>query len=87
MTIKISKTTMTVNGKRVGINIYTGPWVEGVDPRTIKIRPKRSHFPAEFRLAIAVENNSDMRTDYFESDCIRLVPGHPLYDMAAAAAA
>ena len=86
MTIKISKTMMTVNGKRAGITIDTGPWVEGVDPNTIKIRPKRGYFPAGFRAAVSVENNSDSREDYFEADSIRLVPGHPLYSAAKAAA-
>lgn len=26
------------------------------------------------------ENNSDMRTDYFEKDRVRIVPDHPLYN-------
>ena len=36
------------------------------------------------RAAFAVENNSDSREDYFEADCIRLLPGHPLYSAAKA---
>ena len=59
----------------------------GVDASTIKIRPKKAlSFPKEVADAFEVENNSDLRTDYFEKDCIRLLPGHPLYDMAKAAA-
>lgn len=88
--MKISGTkyraTLTVSKKRCGITIHPGPWVEGVNPDLIKIRPKKSIFPAEIKAAFVVENNSDGMTDYFESDCIRLLPGHPLYEMAKAAA-
>lgn len=77
-----NRVTLTVNGKRAGVYIYGGPWIEGVDPRTIKVRCKRGAFPAEVRKALTVENNSDSREDYFESDCLRLLPGHPLYDEA-----
>lgn len=83
---KISKTFITHNGKRVGVNYFTGPWI-GIDQATIKIRPRRgSTFPASFRDVFAVENNSDSQTDYFEADCIRVLPGHPLYDQVKAAA-
>lgn len=82
MTVKISNTTLTVNGKRAGIRIDAGPWVSSVPAELIKIRCKKGFFPAEFRLAFSVENNSDMREDYFEADCIRLMPGHPLYNEA-----
>jgi hypothetical protein len=37
--------------------------------------------------ALSVENNSDIQSDYFERDCVRLLPGHPLYKMAKAAVA
>jgi hypothetical protein len=87
MAIKISKTTLSVNGKRAGIRIDAGPWVAGVPAEMIKIRPRASYFPREFSAALAIENNSDMWEDYFESDCIRLMPGHPLYAEAKALAA
>lgn len=87
MTIKLSKTTLTVNGKRAGIRIAAGPWIEGVHPETIKIRAKEGRFPEGFRSAFAVENNSDGMVDYFEVDCIRLLPGHSLYDAAKSFAA
>lgn len=38
-----------------------------------------SGFSAEVRAAFKVENNSDMMTDYFETDTIRVMPSHPLY--------
>lgn len=82
MSAKISATHLTVNGKRAGIYISAGPWVPGVNPDLIKIRCKKGVFPAEIREYFTVENNSDMRTDYFESDCIRLLPGHELYNAA-----
>ncbi len=83
--MKLSNKFLTINGKRAGIRIDAGPWVDGVPADLIKIRCKKGSFPAEFREAIKIENNSDMREDYFEKDCIRLMPGHPLYDQAKAA--
>jgi hypothetical protein len=84
--IKLSSKFLTVNGKRAGITISAGPWVAGVPAELIKVRCKRGVFPAGFREALEIENNSDSMTDYFESDCIRLMPGHALYDAAKAAA-
>ena len=87
MTTKINRTCITHEGKRVGVRYFVGPWVGGIDPATIKIRPRRGlSFPASFRDAFAIENNSDAQSDYFEADCIRVVPGHPLYDAVKAAA-
>lgn len=77
---------LTVNGKRAGITISAGPWVAGVPADLIKVRCKKGIFPTEIREALAITNNSDMREDYFEKDSIRLLPGHPLYAMAKAAA-
>jgi len=84
---KLTNKFLTVNGKRCGVHVDAGPWVQGVDPRTIKVRCKKGVFPAEIREALTVENNSDMLTDYFENDCLRLLPGHPLYVQAQLAAA
>ena len=77
--MKLTAKFLTINNKRVGITIAKGPWVDGVPAELIKVRPKRGYFPAEFKAALTVENNSDSRTDYFEADCIRLMPGHALY--------
>lgn len=86
--VKISKTFLTVDGKRAGIDIDAGPWVEGVNPALIKIRPRgKNLFPAAFRAALAIENKSDMREDYFEADAIKLLPGHFLYAQAKELAA
>jgi hypothetical protein len=82
----ISKTAITHQGKRVGVRYYVGPWVPGIDPALIKIRPRKHAFPAEFRSVFAIENNSDSQTDYFEKDCIRILPGHPLYEQVKRAA-
>lgn len=80
--ITLSETLLTVNGKRAGIRIDAGPWVAGVPTEMIKLRPRRWSFPREFRSALVIENNSDMREDYFEPDCIRLMPGDALYARA-----
>lgn len=72
------------NGQKARVFISAGPWIEGVDPALIKLRCVKGIFPAEIREALVVENNSDSREDYFEADTVRLLPGHPLYDDAAA---
>lgn len=85
--ITITAKNVTVNGKRVRVSYAAGPWVAGVDPATIKIRPWTGNFfPAEVRKAFAIENNSDATTDYFEGDCIRMLPGHKFYDAVKEAA-
>ena len=82
-----NRVALTVGGVRCAISVQPGPWVPGVNPSMIKIRPKKSlDFPKSVVDALEVDNNSDIQTDYFERDCIRLLPGHPLYDMAKAAA-
>lgn len=48
---------------------------------TITIYGKGYHaFSVGVCEAFAVENNSDMVTDYFENDKIRVTPDHPLYE-------
>ena len=47
---------------------------------TITIYARDYHsFSAEVRAHFTVENNSDMMTDYFETDTIRVTSDHPLY--------
>jgi len=82
LTGKANRITLSVNGKRCGVTIDAGPWVDGVAQDMIKIRPKQFGFSKEMAKAFTVENNSDSLTDYFENDCIRLTPGHPLYESA-----
>lgn len=84
--ITLSASNLTVNGKRAGIRIDAGPWVDGVPAALIKIRCKRGCFPAGFRAALTVTNNSDSREDYFEADTLRLMPGDALYAQAKALA-
>lgn len=85
--MKISN-EMLINGRnRCGVQISAGPWVEGVPADLIKLRCKKaSGFPSWVRDALSVENNSDGRTDYFEADTIRLMPGDDLYEQAKASA-
>src|ERR1700730_10364126 len=42
-------------------------------------------FSAEVREAFTVENNSEMMTDYFEQDHIRVTPDHALYSQVKSA--
>lgn len=47
---------------------------------TITIYSKEySHFTKDIQAAFEVENDSDIMTDYFEKDRIRVLPSHPLY--------
>lgn len=85
--IKINSKFITVDGIRSGVTYAAGPWVAGVNPDLIKIRPKKCTFPQAFRQAFAIENNSNGGEDYFEKDCIRVEPGHPLYAQVKAVAA
>lgn len=86
--IEFTATHMIVNRKRVRVSYCAGPWIEGVDPSTIKIRPwvGSSRFGAEVRAAFTIENNSNGGEDYFEADTIRLVSSHPLYAAVLAVA-
>lgn len=43
------------------------------------------HFGPQMRAAFAVQNDSDSQTDYFETDCVRVLPTHPLYGAVKAA--
>jgi hypothetical protein len=80
--INLSQKFLTVNGKRASVSICADPWVDGVPRELIKLRSRKGAFPAEFREAFKVESNSDIMTDYFEADTIRLMPNHPLYAKA-----
>jgi hypothetical protein len=44
-----------------------------------------SRFSSEVRSQFIVENDSDIMTDYFEEDRIRVLPDHPLYAQVKAA--
>lgn len=90
--IGTTRPALIINGVRCAVTLTAGPWVEGVNPDLIKLRPKKFRgcdgaFPASFRAALDVENLSDSREDYHDTDCIRLLPGHPLYAAAKAVAA
>ena len=46
-----------------------------------------SGFDAEVAFAFVVTNDSDLMTDYFDHDRIRVEPSHPLYEQVAQALA
>ena len=79
-----NRVSLVVGKIRCGVRVSAGPWIQGVDPNMIKLRAKSGCFPAEIKSALAVEDNSDSREDYFEASFVRLLPGHPLYEMAKA---
>jgi hypothetical protein len=47
----------------------------------------RGRFSKDVAAEFIVENNTEMQTDYFEDDRIRVEPDHPLYAEVAAALA
>lgn len=52
----------------------------GYDRETITIYAREyTGFSADVRALLTVENNSDLMTDYFEKDRIRVKKDHPLY--------
>jgi len=61
-------------------------WIPGIDPETVGITAKDyKNFSGEIRAAFTVQNDSDLMTDYFDSDRIKVSPDHPLYaDVRAA---
>lgn len=44
-----------------------------------------SHFTKDIQEVFTVENDSDLMTDYFEKDRIRVLPSHPMYQQVLAA--
>ena len=84
---KLSKSFLTIDGKRAGVWIDNGPWIDTVPAEQIVIRSKSGTFPEEFRAALAITNDSDMNEDYFEKDRIKMMPDHPLYEAAQKALA
>ena len=74
---------MSAGKKRLDVYVSNGPWVPGIDPSMIKITPKKGlEFPKEISDNVDVTNNCDMITDYYQKDSIKLMPGHPLYELA-----
>lgn len=66
--------------------IYSNSQLTSYPAGTITIYAKGcGGFSKEIAGVFAVENNSDSRTDYFESDKIRVLPDHPLYAQVCAA--
>lgn len=57
------------------------------DKKCITIYGKNyKSFSSEIRAAFTVENNTEIMTDYFEDDMIRVYPEHPLFKQVAEAA-
>jgi hypothetical protein len=81
-TIKLSKNFLTIDGVRAGVRISNGPWVPQCNPDMIKITPKKGMFPRRFSDVLKVQNESDIMTDYFAPDQIKLFPGDALYEEA-----
>lgn len=58
----------------------------GLSPEVITIYNREyTRFSAEIQAAFMVQNNSEMMTDYFEKDRIRIDQAHPMYALVNAA--
>lgn len=42
-------------------------------------------FPSAVAQLFTIENNSDLQSDYFDDDKVRVIPNHPLYSLVKAA--
>jgi hypothetical protein len=61
-------------------------WIPGIDPETVGITAKDyERFSAEIHGAFTVENHTDLQSDYFDSDRIKVSRSHPLYSRVKAA--
>ena len=68
------------NGGRLQLCSYTDGKLLHHPEGTITIYGKRYRdFSDGVRAAFTVENNTELETDYFENDRIRVTPDHPLY--------
>lgn len=73
------------NGQLLTCWYSTGPFTNYPDGTlTVSARDYNS-FPAEVRACFNIENNTDVQSDYFDSDRIRVTPNHPLYSLVKAA--
>lgn len=84
--ITFLKTGIKVDDTKVQRVSYSDGELIHYPKGTITIYAKPGvRFSDAVREAFVVENNSDMREDYFEWDRIRVVPTHPLYNFVKSA--
>src|SRR5689334_92667 len=76
------------NGGKLQTVSYSDSMLVNYPAGTITIYKREyTSFSEGIRKAFEVENNSDMQSDYFETDAIRVQPTHPLYVEVAKALA
>lgn len=76
----------SATNKLQGAHYSKGPYTTGRDENTITIYASGYEgFSEEVGKAFEIENNSDIQTDYFDKDRIRVAPTHPLYSEVNAA--
>ena len=73
-----------------GIKAHAGAkleraWFSGSADLIFIYRRDYRCFSREIREVLQVTNNSDIMTDYFETDCVRLEPSHPCFAAAFSA--
>jgi len=74
------------NGGKLQKAYICGGKYTGFPEGTITIYAREyTRFSQGIRAIFEVENDSDIMTDYFEDDKIRVTPGHPLYAEVKAA--
>jgi len=79
-TFKFFWNGIKVNGGELQKASFSNGRLIGFPERTVTIYAKNYRgFSAEICAAFDVQNDSDVMTDYFETDRIRVKPDHPLY--------
>jgi hypothetical protein len=85
-TFKFFYNGIKANGGKLQFAYYDDCPLRSYPAGTITIRARGYRgFSPEIAGAFKIENNTDMQTDYFEKDCIRVLPTHDLYPAVHAA--
>lgn len=85
-TLKFFWNGIKVNGGNLQGCHYSDGELKNYPAGTLSIYKKGyDSFSKEIREFFVVNNNSDSQTDYFETDTIRVIPTHKLYNEVKAA--
>jgi len=77
MTIKLLKKGIKVNGEY--FPVFYSPSTNNINGNATIYVKSYEPLPKEAYSTLQIENNSDMQTDYFEKDRIRIVPDSPYF--------
>jgi hypothetical protein len=81
--VKFLKKGIKIDGKYFPVWYSTGKLINHPEGTITIYARSYDRFPA---FGMEVENGTDIQTDYFEKDKVRVEPSHPLYPVVAKAA-